>query len=379
MYWINLARSQAKLNPLGTLHALQELARSHSRELANTGELTHVSVSGQSYTDRLVSAQIYFAEHGENVAFSETYVAEFIHQSLMESPEHRENILDPNFDRLGIGVVQVPGRGYYVTQDFVRSLEMDPAPASEQPSPETSEHFEVPSPELLLRMTQQAQEFVQSLRRNNNLPKFEFREDANSLAQKFAERRAQNLPFPPLAHPFQKIHIQYLILSGPTLEKIEPQLSLLKSATTSSGGIGISFTRNEKSPGGTFVFVFLLFMQPDYSEMSRDERTGLVLKQIQQLRFQEGLSQITIDPRLSKRGSEISNAMLDKEQRQYPISEELLPYRIESFITFNPSQFPEKITASLRRPNLNRLGVGVAFRPDPGLPSGSFCITLIYR
>ncbi len=379
VYWVNQARSQAKLNPLGTSQALQDLARSHSRELAKTRELTHVSISGQSYTDRLVSAQIYFAEHGENVAFSETYVAEFIHQSLMESPEHRANILDRNFNRLGIGVVQVPDRGYYVTQDFIRSLEMDDSPDSEQHSEETSEHFEVSNPELLLRITQKAQELVQSLRREKNLPKFEFREDANSLARKFAERRAQNRPLPPLSPPFQKIHLQYLILTGPTLEKIEPLLSLFKSATIRSGGIGVSFTRDEKFPGGTFVFVFLLFMQPDYSDMSRDERTGLVLKQIQQLRSRDGLSQLTIDPELSERGSEISKAMLDKERRQYPISEELLQYRIESYITFNPSQFPENVASSLRRPSLRRLGVGVAFRPDSGLPSGSFCVTLIYR
>ena len=56
--------------------------------------------------------------HGENLAkgFNDLHAA---HQALMQSPSHRENILNPNYQRFGIGyseecdiVVQFYGGGF---------------------------------------------------------------------------------------------------------------------------------------------------------------------------------------------------------------------------------------------------------------------------
>jgi uncharacterized protein YkwD len=38
----------------------------------------------------------------------------------MDSPEHRRNILDRQFNGTGIGVAQTRGRRIYITQVFIR-------------------------------------------------------------------------------------------------------------------------------------------------------------------------------------------------------------------------------------------------------------------
>ena len=56
---------------------------------------------------------------GENVACSAGDPAA-THQALMESPQHRQNILDPKFDSVGIAVVMT-GATMFVTEVFMQS------------------------------------------------------------------------------------------------------------------------------------------------------------------------------------------------------------------------------------------------------------------
>jgi uncharacterized protein YkwD len=44
---------------------------------------------------------------------------EAAHQALMESPGHRQNILNPAFTRIGVGIVQGGMCGFMYTQMFV--------------------------------------------------------------------------------------------------------------------------------------------------------------------------------------------------------------------------------------------------------------------
>lgn len=57
-----------------------------------------------------------FLSAGENIALAPTL--ETAHQSLMNSPGHRRNILDPDFGRVGIGIVDGGIYGKMFTQNF---------------------------------------------------------------------------------------------------------------------------------------------------------------------------------------------------------------------------------------------------------------------
>ena len=123
---INKERRAAGVGELRVSPDLAAAARDHSRAMAAASVLSHTSPDGRSPTLRLVLAGIFFAASGENVASSTGFSAALIHRALMESPEHRSNILDPEFDMAGIGVAGKWPRTAYVTQDFIRSLPVVP-------------------------------------------------------------------------------------------------------------------------------------------------------------------------------------------------------------------------------------------------------------
>ena len=73
-------------------------------------------VSGSPF-DRLKAAGITYTRAGENLAYAQSVAV--AHRALMDSPGHRENILRPEFTRIGIGVINAGAYGRMVTQLFI--------------------------------------------------------------------------------------------------------------------------------------------------------------------------------------------------------------------------------------------------------------------
>jgi uncharacterized protein YkwD len=233
---INHDREKEGLPPLRLSAELAVLARRHSAGMAESGILSHVSASGEAYEERLVQADFFFSRAGENVARSDTAVAEFIHRSLMESREHRRNILDDGFDTIGMGVVAVAKpETYFVTQDFVRVLE-----------PLSSETAEA-------RLAEKIQEW----RKARSLPKLLFQGEAKRLARSLAVARAVEKPLPPIPSSLGETHIYFVVTPG--LEEVEFQSLHLDSPFYLEGGVGIAFGRLKGYPGGAFCIAFVLF------------------------------------------------------------------------------------------------------------------------
>lgn len=93
-----------------------DVARAHGRDMFARGYFSHETPEGASPFDRLRTAGIRYRTAGENLALSPTLQS--AHEGLMKSPGHRENILNPAFGRLGIGIVDGGRRGLMVTQLF---------------------------------------------------------------------------------------------------------------------------------------------------------------------------------------------------------------------------------------------------------------------
>lgn len=111
---VNEARSRAGAPPLRVDVRLVASARTWSRQMAKAGRLSHDG-DLRSRLPREVSI------YAENVAVvgSEGDVARALHDLLMSSPSHRQNVLDPRFTDLGIGIASAGGRTY-VTQRLTR-------------------------------------------------------------------------------------------------------------------------------------------------------------------------------------------------------------------------------------------------------------------
>jgi uncharacterized protein YkwD len=113
---VNEARASAGLKPLVLDQALVEVARAHSSDMWSRGFFSHTNPDGLSPFDRMSSAGISFGWAGENLAIAPTTA--IAHQNLMDSPGHRENLLSPNFGRIGIGVAHHTDLGLIFTQAF---------------------------------------------------------------------------------------------------------------------------------------------------------------------------------------------------------------------------------------------------------------------
>lgn len=113
---VNQSRRQHGLAPLTFDPELGSVARAHSREMFELGYFAHQSPVTGAPGDRLHAAGIAFGVAGENLAYAPT--VEIAHRGLMQSPGHRANILSPDFQRVGIGVVAAPNGGKMFTQEF---------------------------------------------------------------------------------------------------------------------------------------------------------------------------------------------------------------------------------------------------------------------
>jgi hypothetical protein len=237
----NKERETRSLPPFHLSERLAGLARRHSSDMASRNALSHVSSLGQSFQERLVEAGFFFAEVGENVARGETYVADFIHRPLMESSEHRENILNISFDTVGIGVMEREDGSYYVTQDFIRAIEALPKEAA------------------MAWIARRIQEW----RSARSLPPLIFQKEAGRLAQTFAEAKAAETKMPPFPDLPRELNV--FIVVTPSLERLDEKSLHFDDPNYDEGGLGVAFGRLKDYPGGAYCIAVALFPKTNSS------------------------------------------------------------------------------------------------------------------
>lgn len=118
---LNEQRKENGLAPLGYNNIIANIARHHSQEMAEYDFVSHYSpVYGFSLKERVQATFPTFKIMGENVAMGKSIKE--IHQNLLKSPLHYENIINPQFALVGIGVFKKTPYLYYITQIFSSSL-----------------------------------------------------------------------------------------------------------------------------------------------------------------------------------------------------------------------------------------------------------------
>lgn len=115
---VNRARTEAGLNPLAIDPELTAVSRAHSEEMFRLGYFAHTSPETGNSGDRLNAAGVTYLVAGENLAFAPSVAT--AHTRLMQSPDHYANIMNPNFTRIGIGIVEAENRGLMITQTFAK-------------------------------------------------------------------------------------------------------------------------------------------------------------------------------------------------------------------------------------------------------------------
>ena len=114
---VNEERASAGFKPLIWDDRLVPIARAHSTEMFKLKYFSHQSPVAGSPFDRLKAGGITYTRAGENLAYAQSVTV--AHRGLMESEGHRQNILRPEFTRIGIGVISAGPYGRMFTQMFV--------------------------------------------------------------------------------------------------------------------------------------------------------------------------------------------------------------------------------------------------------------------
>ncbi len=99
--------------------ALAAAAHQHSLRMAQQNTLSHQFPGEPGLSSRSKQAGALFSAIGENVAQGSS--AANIHEQWMKSPPHHRNLLDPDFNSIGIAVVERGGT-LFAVEDFSHSL-----------------------------------------------------------------------------------------------------------------------------------------------------------------------------------------------------------------------------------------------------------------
>ena len=116
----NQARAQAGAPPLRWDSALAEAARKHTLRMVAEGPIAHRYPGELDVSERAAQAGAHFDLLEENVAVAST--PEAVHDGWMHSKEHRDNLLNPQVNRVGIAIIASRGV-LYATADYSRGVE----------------------------------------------------------------------------------------------------------------------------------------------------------------------------------------------------------------------------------------------------------------
>jgi uncharacterized protein YkwD len=130
---VNAEREERGLDPLAWNDALADVASDWSAEMAASGRFEHQDIAEVMQGEQLNG----FSGVGENI-FSSTgpVPAGAIHVGWMESEGHRVNVLNPGWNRIGIGVHCAEDGSVWATQEFGRTVDADLPQVSDEAPPE---------------------------------------------------------------------------------------------------------------------------------------------------------------------------------------------------------------------------------------------------
>jgi len=120
---VNQERKKAGLPAFQWNYHLAEAARAHTQLMADRKVLSHLFPGESALGDRIGATGVRFNGAAENVAEGDIAgdTVTGVHASLMNSPQHRSNILSPKYNEMGLAIVSRDGV-LYVTEDFAHTL-----------------------------------------------------------------------------------------------------------------------------------------------------------------------------------------------------------------------------------------------------------------
>jgi uncharacterized protein YkwD len=121
----NAQRTAQGLSPLSSNTLLQQAAQGHGNDMAVNDYFSHTGLNGSTPSSRVNATGYAWSALGENIAAGYT-TPEAVVTGWMNSSGHRANILNSNFQQIGVGYCYLAtdtgsvNYRYYWVQVFAR-------------------------------------------------------------------------------------------------------------------------------------------------------------------------------------------------------------------------------------------------------------------
>ena len=114
---VNKERAKAGLKPLKMSEELRSIANLKAKDMAENNYFSHTSQTYGTPFDMLQQFGVHYSAAGENIAAGQR-TPEEVMNAWLNSSGHRANILNKNFDTLGVGIYEGGAYGIYWVQLF---------------------------------------------------------------------------------------------------------------------------------------------------------------------------------------------------------------------------------------------------------------------
>lgn len=133
----NIDRTSNGLSALARDDRLGTVAVARSEDMIARAYFSHqIPPDGHTVVDTLEALGVPFLAAGENIAWNNAIdfaTVDAASQDFNNSPKHRENLLDPRWDRMGTGVAEGGGKKMY-TVVFMKTLPPGQTPGGGGPA-----------------------------------------------------------------------------------------------------------------------------------------------------------------------------------------------------------------------------------------------------
>lgn len=115
---VNQERAKVGADPLSINQQLDQAADLHSQDQARMDKMSHTGSNGSKFDSRIEAQGYQFSTAAENVAMGYLDAASVMNGWMTSQQGHRENILNPDLQEIGIGYGESQDGSTYWTQDF---------------------------------------------------------------------------------------------------------------------------------------------------------------------------------------------------------------------------------------------------------------------
>lgn len=329
---VNRERASRGIPALRPNPVLLDLARKQSGDMAGLGLLAHFSAMGETLTDRLEKAGVFFVANAENVARSDSFDPLLIHESFMKSPEHRQTVLNPEFDEAGVAIVRGDDGAFYVTQDFIKSLVL------------------LDESEVRARILGALDE---AARERGSAP-LSAVDDVHATARAFAREKAAGRGLPPIPPAYGTVSVRFL--TGVDLDRLLASILDVETARFRVVGVGSTFGRPPEHPGGAYVVCVFLLVGSPALDKSVAERRQAVFAALNEARAALGRRPLELDEELCRKADEYNRRQQQRGALVPPRKRTLSAIFYE---TPELGRVPDEILKTIGDRALRRAGISV--------------------